>query len=594
MTSWFRWVGSVLTACCGSEIISTWEISNSGIISTSRIVSTSEISSSEIISTSEISTSRIVSTSEISSSEIISTSEISTSRIVSTSEISSSEIISTSEFSSSQILFEDCQEVARKLGLQCEHVKFNKSLCKLLATTYSSSLHNFLPLSGPVCEKVVAELRRVMLCGETLVEQCKDENWWRSVINSADSASMGKRVLLHLNEFRLYIKILRLVAKSAVPPDGILIGLDILDLLAPDVNDASQRDIESLRSAVESYKTTSYPQGDVTKLAEYVLEKMRPTNSDHGHLHSIEYDDVKLGDFLGKGAFGAVFKCEYLGEKAAAKVFTASKPTQVDIVQREAKLQARLPHPNVVQFIGYAAKESQHMIVSELMSNDLRSYLDETVHEGQTRPPLSLLLAVDIMLQIAEPMKYLHEKGMMHRDLKANNILINVVESEELCISPSVQVKLTDFGFSKLNLVNSRFTSPQTGGTLWRAPEVFKDKQNIEKYTKAADVYSYAMVFYEVLTRKMPWCDAEGNPTVRMSDLLARIRRGERPGLPQDCPAHLSALISKCWATRAADRPKFPEICKFLWQCKGQILTCSYRDPSPQNSTPQKHTNDRG
>ncbi|CAM6064238.1 unnamed protein product [Sphagnum tenellum] len=338
-----------------------------------------------------------------------------------------------------------------------------------------------------------------MLCGETLVEQCKDENWWRWVINSADSASMGKRVLLHLNEFRLYVEILRLVAESAVAPDGIFIGLDILDCLTPDVNDVSQRDIESLRSAVESYKTTSYTQGDVTKLAENVLEKLRATNSDHGHLHLIEYDDVKLGDFLGKGSFGAVFKYEFLGEKAAAKVYTASRTTEVNIVQKEARLQARLQHPNVVQFIGYAGKESQHMIVSELMSKDLRSYLEETVHKGQTRPPLSLLLAVDIMLHIVEPMKYLHENGMMHRDLKANNILIKVVESKELCISPSVQVKLTDFGFSKLNLVNSRFTSPQTGATLWRAPE-----------------------------------------------------------------------------------------------CKGQILTCSYPDPSPPSSTPQIHTNDGG
>ncbi len=443
MTSWFSWVTSVLTACCSTQTLDL-------------LARTFGLGREQI--------------------------------------------------SSSESLFKDCQEVARTLGLQCEHVKFNKSLCKLLATTYSSSLDNFLPLSGPVYEKVVAELRRVMLCGETLVEQCKDENWWRSVINSADSASMGKRVVLHLNEFRLYVEILRLVAESAVAPDGIFIGLDILDLFTPDVNEVSQRDIESLRSAVESYKTTSYPQGDVTKLAEYVLEKLRATNSDHGHLHLIDYDDVKLGDFLGKGSFGAVFKCEFLGEKAAAKVFTASRPTEVDIVQKEAKLQARLQHPNVVQFIGYAAKESQHMIVSELMSKDLRSYLDGTVHKGQTRPLHSLLLAVDVMLQIAEPMKYLHENGMMHRDLKANNILINVVESKELCISPSVQVKLTDFGFSKLNLVNSRFSSPQTGATLWRAPEVFEDKQNIEKYTKAADVYSYAMVFFQVLTGKMPWC----------------------------------------------------------------------------------------
>jgi len=233
-------------------------------------------------------------------------------------------------------LFDDCQEVARNLGLQCEHIKFNKSLCKLLATTYSTSLHNFLPLSGPVYEKVVAELRRVMLCGETLVEQCKDENRWRSVINSADSASMGKRVLLDLNEFRLDVEILRLVAESAVGPDGIFIGIDILDLLTPDVNDASQRDMQSLRSAAESCKTTSSPQGDVTKPAEYVLDKLRAINSDPGHLHLIKYDDVKLRHFLGKGAFGAVFKCEFLGEKAAAKVFTTSTPTEVNIVQKEA------------------------------------------------------------------------------------------------------------------------------------------------------------------------------------------------------------------------------------------------------------------
>ncbi len=159
--------------------------------------------------------------------------------------------------------------------MQCEHVKFNKSLCKLLATTYSSSLHNFLPVSGPVYEKVVAELRRVMLCGKTLVDQCKDENWWRSVIFSSDSASMGKRVLLHLNEFRLYVKIFKLVAESRGVPDGTFIGLVILDSLTPGVNHASQMYIESLRSDLESYTTTSCPQGDVTKLAEDVLRKLR-------------------------------------------------------------------------------------------------------------------------------------------------------------------------------------------------------------------------------------------------------------------------------------------------------------------------------
>jgi serine/threonine protein kinase len=225
-----------------------------------------------------------------------------------------------------------------------------------------------------------------------LVEQWTDKDWWMSVVSSSDSASIKERVVLHLNEFLFCVQVLRLIASNGAVPEGT--SLIPLDLSTPDVEEASQRDMESLRSAVEIYKTTSYPQGDVTKLAEYVLEKLRATNSDHGHLHLIEYDDVKLRDFLAKGPFGAVFKCEFLGEKAAAKVFTASRLTRVDIVQKEAKLHASLQHPNVVQFIGYAAKESQHMIVSELISKDLRSYLDETVHKGQTRPTLSLLLDI--------------------------------------------------------------------------------------------------------------------------------------------------------------------------------------------------------
>jgi len=367
-------------------------------------------------------------------------------------------------------LFEHCRDAATAVRLHCERVRFNKSLCRLLADTYSRYLHSTFDFTDTnECQTVLAELRRVISCGEMLVQQWTDKDSWLSVVSSSDSASIKERVVLHLNEFLFCVEVLRLIASNRAVPEGT--SLIPLDLSTPDVEEASQRDIESLRSAVESYKTTSYPQGHVTKLAEYVLEKLRATNSDPGHLHLIEYDDVELGTFLGKGTFGAVFKSQFLGEKAAAKVFTASRPTQVNTVQKEAKLQASLQHPNVVQFIGYAATESQHIIVSELMSKDLRSYLDETVHTGQTRPPLSLLLAVDIMHQIAEPMKYLHEKGMMHSDLKATNILINVVERKELCVSPSVQVKLTDFGFSKLNLVNSRFTSLQTGATLWRAPE---------------------------------------------------------------------------------------------------------------------------
>jgi serine/threonine protein kinase len=528
-------------------------------------------------------------------------------------------------------LFKDCRDAATAVRSQCERVMFNKSLCGLLADTYSRDLHSDFDFTYTnKCQTILAELRRVISCGEMLVEQWTDKDWWMSVASSSDSASIKERVVLHLNEFHFCVQVLGLIASNGAVPEGT--SFIPLDLSTPDVEEAYQRDIESLRSVLESYKTTWCPQGDVTKFAEDVLRKLRATNSDHGYLHSIEYDDVKPDGYFGKGSSAAVMKCEFLGVKAAVKVFKTPSSTSVDAVQREAELQARLSvqreaelqarlrHPNVIQFIGYAASEEGQIIVSEPMSKDLRMYLDENILEGQTRPPLSLLLAVNIMLQTGEGMKYLHQSGMIHRDLKAKNILINVVESKELCNSTSVQVKLTDFGSSKLKEAtnSTMFTTKETGTTLWRAPEVFEGNTgkytkaadvysyamvifevltgktpwwrapevfegNTGKYTKAADVYSYAMVFFEVLTGQTPWFDAQGIATLQMSDLLPSILRGERPTLPPYCPADLSALITECWATKPAHRPQFHEICQRLLQCKARILSDSSPHSSPSN-----------
>jgi serine/threonine protein kinase len=89
-----------------------------------------------------------------------------------------------------------------------------------------------------------------------------------------------------------------------------------------------------------------------------------------------------------------------------------------------------------------------------------------------------------------------------------------------------------------------------------------------QKYTNAADVYSFALVFFEVLTGEVPFAN------VSKSQILGKIRCGERPILPPDdyCPLHLSAFIKECWATRPEDHPKFPEICQRLWECKDTIL----------------------
>jgi protein phosphatase 1L len=269
-----------------------------------------------------------------------------------------------------------------------------------------------------------------------------------------------------------------------------------------------------------------------------------------------------------------VYKCDFLGRRAAAKVLIR-KITNRKAVENEINLLSRVRHPNVVRFIGYTHKETRNVIVTELMSKDLRTYLDEKKEaSGERQPPLALLLAINIMQQIADGMNHLHESGVMHRDLKSENVLVKVVDDQDgsPLSSSLVQVKLTDFGVSKLNLHDSGCSTRMVGTTKWRAPEVFEDEENREKYTNSADVYSFAIIFSEVLTGEMPF---QGVP---QKNLLQRIRKGERPPLPHVdyCPDYLSELINKCWATNPHERPLFPEICQTLVDYKQRILMQSH------------------
>jgi serine/threonine protein kinase len=130
------------------------------------------------------------------------------------------------------------------------------------------------------------------------------------------------------------------------------------------------------------------------------------------------------------------------------------------------------------------------------------------------------------------------KSGVVHHDLKASNVLINIGEGQDDSL---LSVKLADFGLSKLKLHDSKYTTKMVGTTRWRAPEAIEDEANIEKYIKSANVYNFALVFFEVLTGEIPF---EG---VHLTNLLQCIRNEMRPQLPpvEYCPSYLSALYSE-------------------------------------------------
>jgi serine/threonine protein kinase len=486
--------------------------------------------------------------------------------------------------------YRDCQRIARNLGDSCGSVKFNRRLCKLLADIYSGSIANldddYLPQDESSlwiqCDKAVAEMTRVMLCGQILVADWSKQEWWKSVIHSSDSRSVKIRLILHVKEFLSCVKAFKIrVAELSEKDDTLLSHLsekDDLEYWMPYVENASKIDSTSLLQIAE---TSAGKAGSQTsKIANHLLAMLTVSTSDDEHhdRHSIRYDDVQIctDNCLGQGGFGTVFKCTFLGMPAAAKVLKAAGHAVSEGVKKEATILAKLQHPNVLQFIGVAGNEHQHVIVTELMGMDLRRYLDKSIPESDLsnspeKPPLELLETIDIMLQVAEGMDHLHKEGVIHRDLKAKNVLVNVLDFDamdgsRIRVSKSVRVKVADFGLSKLKDMSSNFTTLGLGTTPWRAPEVFEG--NTERYKKSADVYSFAMLFFEVLTGKTPFDD------LPRTTIYESIRIGVRPPLPSKtyCPDYLSELIRRCWATRAEDRPKFPEICQMLQYCKGILV----------------------
>jgi serine/threonine protein kinase len=192
--------------------------------------------------------------------------------------------------------------------------------------------------------------------------------------------------------------------------------------------------------------------------------------------------------------------------------------------------------------------------------------LIKEVSNGGTSPPFSIEVAMDIILQIAKGMSYLHEKKIAHRDLKPANVLVHKIRVDELRKISYMNVKLADFGLSKIGAhTNISETLSQGIGTrLYKAPELFEHiNQDVNAYQ--ADVYSFGVMCATILSGKQPF---EGIDY----DFVAKLKSGLRPALPHDCPHALVFLINKCWSLNRTKRPKFKEICTTLKGLKNSAL----------------------
>jgi serine/threonine protein kinase len=255
---------------------------------------------------------------------------------------------------------------------------------------------------------------------------------------------------------------------------------------------------------------------------------------------NIPYSDLKIGKFLGKGGCGVVYKGQYLNEKVAIKsfFFNSTDPVLLELFQREVKVMANIRHENIVAFRGACLEERHYALVMEYMPKGALS----NVLKNES-------LAWDIKCRIgqdtAKGLNYLHHHGIVHRDVKTDNVLLD----------ENYKAKIADFGLSKFKSEHSTFGRWEGEGSYrWMAPEVFKTEQN----TKEADVYSFGLILWSLGTGDMPFKD------VRM-EVIGHIKAGNKEEVSADTPETLRVVIHQCW-DEPEKRPAMTQVVETLTQ----------------------------
>ncbi|KAJ6765846.1 SERINE/THREONINE-PROTEIN KINASE TNNI3K-RELATED [Salix purpurea] len=194
---------------------------------------------------------------------------------------------------------------------------------------------------------------------------------------------------------------------------------------------------------------------------------------------------LKFENKVASGSYGDLYKGTYCSQVVAIKILKAERVNsdlQKEFAQ-EVYIMRKVRHKNVVQFIGACTKPPSLCIVTEFMyGGSVYDYLHK--QRGVFKLPTLLKVAIDI----SKGMDYLHQNNIIHRDLKAANILMD--ENEV--------VKVADFGVARVKTQTGVMTA-ETGTYRWMAPEVIEHKP----YDHKADVFSFGIVLWELLTGKV-------------------------------------------------------------------------------------------
>ena len=264
-----------------------------------------------------------------------------------------------------------------------------------------------------------------------------------------------------------------------------------------------------------------------------------------------QIEHYQIEGIIGEGGMGTVYRAMdvNLARPVAIKVMHQRYTAELEFQQRfqqEAQAAARLEHPSIVTVYHFGREHGLLYLVMELIPGlSLGTYMKQLAERGQV---IRLDETILLMAQVADALGYAHLKGIVHRDIKPDNIIVKQLDQAERPDEPPLRGVMTDFGLAKLMEGGVETKSGEFMGTLaYISPEQIVGKP----LDGRSDIYSLGVVLYQLATGQLPFNVKTPSEALRKHmQQPPTAPRLIQPGLPPD----LEQIILKALAKEAEDR----------------------------------------
>ena len=462
----------------------------------------------------------------------------------------------------------------------------NRRQCEDLVSNFQNGVKTLQSIANghnKVFDKVGKDLLQTIHKARVLIEDCCKEDWFNVVVMQINNKECFRELLSDFEYcFHTMCEIFchhnpNRRAEILVIENNMTFYPTSIDVVEEDQNEICGRlskhlDVCTTKEGCKNCKLAQY-------LKEYMMGLQRVEG---GELDKIifpyNYPRPEYGDpprLLGDCDGGGVYSTKWMGLECATKVIGVRDSVHANHLRKEASILGGLNHPNITKFYccGFHRVENTFELVMELGMTTLSQYLN-------AHGPLKEKDAVDIMLQIANGMCYLHDMKVAHRDLKPGNVVVTPPNDSQLVDLGCIHVKLLDFGISKVEVKDSPEvpTGRSKMGTRgYMAPEAMANQLS-EVDALKADVFSFGMMCSDILSGDKPSFGL-------VREYQVYIQESKRPKLPKTYSKGLRSLVEDCWSLDPSKRPTFLEIHKRLIRLKCSMLKGMFEFGGATNET---------